>query len=58
LRERFIKEGGKEGDREVERKMEKRCPNCGGRLVKAGFKITRAGKKQRFQCTSCGRYVF
>ena len=44
--------------KEVRAKLTKECPHCHGRLVKAGFKITRSGKRQRFQCTSCGRYVF
>jgi ferritin-like protein len=44
--------------KEVRAKLTKECPYCGGRLVKAGYKVTRSGKRQRFQCTSCGRYVF
>jgi ferritin-like protein len=44
--------------KEVRAKLTKECPHCGGRLVKAGFKVTRSGKRQRFQCAECGRYVF
>jgi len=44
--------------KEVRAKLTRECPHCHGRLVRAGFKVTRAGRRQRFQCTSCGRYVF
>jgi transposase-like protein len=44
--------------KEVRAKLTRECPHCGGKLIKAGFKVTRAGKRQRFQCVSCGRYVF
>jgi len=48
----------KEVIQEIKAKLTKECPYCHGRLIRAGFKITRSGKRQRFQCTSCGRYVF
>lgn len=33
------------------------CPSCGtDRLIKHKIKITRAGKKQQYQCTWCGKY--
>jgi len=44
--------------KEVRVKLTRECPHCHGRLVRAGFKVTRAGRRQRFQCTQCGRYVF
>jgi transposase-like protein len=44
--------------KEVRARLTKKCPHCHGRLVKAGFKVTRSGKRQRFQCIECGRYVF
>lgn len=37
-------------------KMQKiKCPECGGRAVKCGFKPSRQGRKQRYQCVSCAR---
>jgi len=36
------------------------CPNCKetNKIMKAGFKISRRGKEQRYQCRSCGfKYV-
>ena len=44
--------------KEVRAKLTKECPFCHGHLIKAGYKVTRSGRRQRFQCTSCGRYVF
>lgn len=32
------------------------CPSCAGKLIKDGFTLTTAGKKQRYQCTKCGKY--
>jgi len=32
-----------------------KCPECKGRVVKCGFKLTRAGRKQRYQCVVCAR---
>jgi len=57
-REGLAEEEIKEVMQEIKAKMIKECPHCHGRLVRAGFKITRSGKRQRFQCTQCGRYVF
>lgn len=32
------------------------CPDCGSTYThKIGFMITRSGKKQKWQCTVCGR---
>lgn len=44
----------------VSRKMtETRCPECKStNIQKAGFAITRRGKKQRFQCRECGRVFY
>jgi uncharacterized protein YprB with RNaseH-like and TPR domain len=33
-----------------------KCANCGGKLQKNGFKLTHSVKRQRFQCSKCGRY--
>jgi len=33
------------------------CPNCQGRSVKYGTKMTKNGRVQRFQCQECG-HVF
>ena len=40
--------------------MEIKCPSCGSvRVTKAGWKITRTmGRKQRYQCQSCGRTFY
>jgi DNA polymerase elongation subunit (family B) len=32
------------------------CPNCGGKLQRRGYSITRVSKFQRFQCQSCGAW--
>ena len=32
------------------------CPNCGGVLQKRGFRVTRVGRYQRFQCQSCAAW--
>lgn len=32
-----------------------KCPDCGSITHKLGFTVTRSGKKQRFQCTECGK---
>jgi len=33
------------------------CPSCGSeQLAKAGTRITRVGKRQRYQCKDCGHY--
>ena len=35
------------------------CPECGStHVVRAGLKITRQGKKQRWQCANCGRTFY
>jgi len=57
-REGLTEDEIKEVMQEIKAKMIKECPHCHGRLVRAGFKVTRAGRRQRFQCTQCGRYVF
>jgi transposase-like protein len=57
-REGLSEEEIKEVIQEIKAKMIKECPHCHGRLIRAGYKVTRSGKRQRFQCTSCGRYVF
>lgn len=33
-----------------------KCPVCGGNTQKRGIAYTRAGKRQRYQCTSCGAW--
>jgi transposase-like protein len=35
-------------------KVRPRCPWCGGEAFKDGFRVTREGRKQRYQCKSCG----
>jgi len=36
-----------------------KCPECDDmHVVKAGLKVTRQGRKQRFQCTHCGRTFY
>lgn len=35
----------------------KTCPNCEGNLQSRGFAITRTGKKNRYQCNSCGAWT-
>jgi tRNA(Ile2) C34 agmatinyltransferase TiaS len=35
-------------------KVRPRCPWCGGETFKDGFVVTRKGRKQRYQCKSCG----
>lgn len=38
-------------------KDEMSCPTCqSGSVVKRGFSVTRTGKKQRYQCQSCGSW--
>lgn len=32
------------------------CPVCGGKTQRRGFMYTRAGKFQRYQCTTCGAW--
>jgi hypothetical protein len=56
-REGLSEEEIKEVMQEVRAKLIKECPSCGGRLVRAGYKVTRSGRRQRFQCVKCGRYV-
>lgn len=34
------------------------CPACGGESVKVGFRITRSGRKQRYQCKACGKTFY
>lgn len=33
-----------------------KCPVCGGNTQKRGVMVTRVGKYQRYQCTSCGAW--
>jgi hypothetical protein len=33
-----------------------KCPNCGGRLTRQGYTVTRVCKLQRFKCQSCGAW--
>ena len=38
-----------------------KCPNSkcnSSHIVKAGFKVTVKGRKQRFQCQDCGRTFY
>jgi len=36
-----------------------KCSKCGSEeTVKAGFKITTKGKKQRYQCKKCGKTYY
>lgn len=37
-----------------------RCPECRSKkIIKAGWAVTRKeGRKQRFQCRSCGRVFY
>lgn len=33
------------------------CPDCGGKLVKAGFAYTNVSKFQQYRCSGCGSYI-
>jgi len=35
---------------------EDRCPNCGGRVIRNGYRITRTRRHQRFHCQDCGAW--
>jgi len=40
----------------VEQVRQIRCPECGStHVVKAGWKLTRKGRKQQYQCKQCAR---
>jgi transposase-like protein len=35
------------------------CPECGSdKIIKAGFNVTRQGKKQKLKCQNCGRIFY
>jgi transposase-like protein len=37
----------------------RKCPHCGSHNIgKNGFRMTLAGKKQRYQCMNCGRTFY
>src|SRR3990167_4638400 len=33
-----------------------KCPACGGRIIRNGWRPTMTGKYQRFSCTQCGKW--
>jgi len=38
---------------------EKKCPECNSeKIIKAGFNVTRKGKKQKLKCQDCGRTFY
>lgn len=35
------------------------CPECNSeKISKSGFKVTRTGRKQRYQCQNCGKTFY
>jgi len=40
----------------VEKKVIIKCPECGStEIIKAGFRLTRKGRKQQYKCKNCAR---
>lgn len=41
------------------KKAKAKCPKCGSEsIIKFGSKMTKEGKKQRYQCQKCGHVFY
>jgi predicted RNA-binding Zn-ribbon protein involved in translation (DUF1610 family) len=44
---------------DVEAKLRLKCPECGSQqIIKYGWRITRKGRLQKYQCKNCGHIFY